>query len=154
MTRNAFQWCRASMALTLQRGIPVVEEGQPAPDFELTSDSGERVSLAALRGKPVVLYFYPKDDTPGCTKEACEFRDAYEKFREAGAVVLGVSTQNNASHADFASKYHLPFQLIPDDDNAITRAYGVPLRLGLARRVTFLVDRQGKIAKVFPDVNP
>jgi peroxiredoxin Q/BCP len=129
-------------------------EGTPAPSIETTAHSGEHVSLAALRGKPVVLYFYPKDDTSGCTKEACEIRDAWQKFQDAGAVVLGVSTDDNASHVAFAQKYKLPFLLLPDPGGAIAKAYGVPLRLGMAKRVTFIIDRQGKITKVFPDVNP
>src|SRR5580765_7047129 len=96
------------------RMAPVVEEGKPAPDFELTDDAGERVSLSSLRGKPVVLYFYPKDDTPGCTKQACGIRDAYDAFRERGAVVLGVSPDDEASHARFKSKFGLPFTLLAD----------------------------------------
>jgi peroxiredoxin Q/BCP len=129
-------------------------EGSPAPPFDTTAHTGERVSLAALRGKPVVLYFYPRDDTPGCTKEACEIRDAWQKIQDTGAIVLGVSTDDNASHVAFANKYKLPFLLLPDNDGAIAKAYGVPLRMGMAKRVTFVIDREGKIGKVFPDVNP
>jgi peroxiredoxin Q/BCP len=132
----------------------LVAEGSPAPPIDATAHTGEHVTLAALRGKPVVLYFYPKDDTSGCTKEACEIRDAWTRFQEMGAVVLGVSTDDNASHTAFAEKYKLPFLLLPDPGGAIAKAYGVPLRIGLAKRVTFVIDRQGKIAKVFPDVNP
>src|SRR5919204_4314220 len=86
----------------------MIQEGAPAPDFELTSDSGERVRLSDLRGQPVVLYFYPKDDTPGCTKEACEFRDAYDEFRKRGVTVLGVSPDDVSSHQKFKSKHELP----------------------------------------------
>src|SRR5262245_60203553 len=129
-------------------------EGSPAPVIDVTAHTGEHVSLAALRGKPVVVYFYPKDDTPGCTKEACEFRDAWDKIKASGAVILGVSTQDATSHVAFADKYKLPFLLLPDPDGTIAKAYGVPLRNGLAKRVTFVIDPQGKIAKVFPDVNP
>jgi len=129
-------------------------EGSTAPPIDVTAHNGEHVSLAALRGKPVVVYFYPKDDTPGCTKEACEFRDAWDKIKASGAVILGVSTQDTTSHVAFADKYKLPFLLLPDPDATITKAYGVPLRNGLAKRVTFVIDPQGKIAKVFPDVNP
>jgi len=129
-------------------------EGSAAPPFDTTAHTGERVSLAALRGKPVVLYFYPRDDTPGCTKEACEIRDAWQKIQDTGAIVLGVSTDDNASHVAFANKYKLPFLLLPDNDGAIAKAYGVPLRMGMAKRVTFVIDREGKISKVFPDVNP
>jgi peroxiredoxin Q/BCP len=129
-------------------------EGSPAPLIESTAHDGTRVSMAALKGKPVVVYFYPKDDTPGCTKEAGEIRDLYEKIQQTGAVVLGVSTDDNTSHAAFATKYNLPFMLLPDKDAAIAKAFGVPLRMGTAKRVTFVIDRAGKIAKVFPEVNP
>jgi thioredoxin-dependent peroxiredoxin len=132
----------------------LVKEGSVAPAIDAIAHSGERVSLAALKGKPVVIYFYPKDDTPGCTKEACEIRDAWNRFRAAGAVVLGVSTDDPKSHVAFADKYHLPFLLLPDSDERIAKAYGVPIRLGTAKRVTFVIDRQGNVAKVFPDVNP
>jgi peroxiredoxin Q/BCP len=129
-------------------------EGSVAPPIDAAAHTGEHVSLAALRGKPVVVYFYPKDDTPGCTKEACEFRDSWDKIKASGAVILGVSTQDATSHVAFADKYKLPFLLLPDPDATITKAYGVPMHNGLAKRVTFVIDRQGKIAKVFPDVNP
>jgi peroxiredoxin Q/BCP len=132
----------------------LLAEGTVAPPIDTTAHTGEHVTLAGLRGKPVVLYFYPKDDTSGCTKEACEIRDAWQKFQEAGAVVLGVSTDDNASHVAFAEKYKLPFMLLPDTGGAIAKAYGVPVRLGMVKRVTFVIDRQGKIGKVFPDVNP
>jgi thioredoxin-dependent peroxiredoxin len=129
-------------------------EGSPAPPIEATAHDGTHVSMNALKGKPVVVYFYPKDDTPGCTKEAGEIRDLYEKIQQTGAVVLGVSTDDNTSHAAFATKYNLPFMLLPDKDAAIAKAFGVPLRMGTAKRVTFVIDRAGKIAKVFPEVNP
>ena len=129
-------------------------EGSPAPLIESTAHDGTNVKMAALKGKPVVVYFYPKDDTPGCTREAGEIRDLYEKIQQTGAVVLGVSTDDNASHTAFATKYNLPFMLLPDKDAAIAKAFGVPLRMGTAKRVTFVIDRSGKIAKVFPDVNP
>jgi len=129
-------------------------EGSPAPRIESTAHDGTHVSMDALKGKPVVVYFYPKDDTPGCTKEAGEIRDLYEKIQQTGAVVLGVSTDDNASHTAFANKYNLPFSLLPDKDAAIAKAFGVPLRMGTAKRVTFVIDRGGKIAKVFPEVNP
>jgi peroxiredoxin Q/BCP len=129
-------------------------EGSTAPAIDTTAHTGEHVTLAAFKGKPVVLYFYPKDDTPGCTKEASEIRDAWDKLKQTDAVVLGVSTDGNESHVAFANKYQLPFLLLPDKDGVIAQAYGVPLRLGTAKRVTFVIDRQGKIAKVFADVNP
>jgi peroxiredoxin Q/BCP len=141
-----------SSASAPQAGLAA--EGSTAPAIETTAHNGQHVSLAALRGKPVVVYFYPKDDTPGCTKEACEIRDTWVKIKETGAVVLGVSTQDATSHVAFADKYKLPFLLLPDPDGVIAKAYGVPLRLGLAKRVTFIIDANGKIAKVFPDVTP
>ena len=96
----------------------MIEEGKPAPDFELQSDTGETVKLSDLKGRPVVLYFYPKDDTPGCTVEACEFRDSYDVFRERGAEILGVSPDDVASHGKFKSKYELPFTLLADPEHA------------------------------------
>ena len=143
---------QATAAATAPEGL--VAEGATAPPIEVTAHTGEKVSLAALRGKPIVLYFYPKDDTSGCTKEACEIRDAWQKFQDAGAVVFGVSTDDNTSHVAFAEKYKLPFLLLPDQGGAIAKAYGVPLRFGFVKRVTFVIDRQGKVSKVFPDVNP
>src|SRR6266702_4797207 len=108
-----------------ERGGAMVEEGQPAPDFELTSDAGEEVKLSDLRGKPIVLYFYPKDDTPGCTAQACGIRDAYGEFQRAGAVVLGVSPDNESSHVKFREKYELPFTLLADTDHSVSEQYGV-----------------------------
>jgi thioredoxin-dependent peroxiredoxin len=143
---------QGSAAAAAPQGL--LAEGAVAPNIDTTAHTGEHVSLAALRGKPVVLYFYPKDDTSGCTKEACEIRDAWQKFQDAGAVVLGVSTDDKASHVAFADKYKLPFPLLPDTGGTIAQAYGVPVRLGMVKRVTFVIDRQGKISKVFPDVNP
>jgi peroxiredoxin Q/BCP len=103
----------------------MVEEGSPAPDFELQSDTGERVRLASLRGKPVVLYFYPKDHTSGCTTQACAIRDAWSEFEGAGAVVLGVSPDDVASHESFRADYELPFTLLADPDHEVAEAYGV-----------------------------
>lgn len=128
--------------------------GNTAPSIESTAHNGTRVSLASLKGNPVVVYFYPKDDTPGCTREANEIRDLWQKIQQTGAVVLGVSTDDTESHVAFANKYSLPFLLLPDKDATIAKAYGVPLRMGTAKRVTFIIDRQGKVAKVFPEVNP
>ena len=103
----------------------MVEEGKPAPDFTLMSDSGKPITLSALRGKPVVLYFYPKDDTPGCTVEAVGFRDAYSEFEQRGAVVLGVSPDDEAAHTKFKEKYSLPFTLLADPEHEVADAYGV-----------------------------
>ena len=132
----------------------MVEEGAPAPDFELQSDEGETVTLTALRGKPVVLYFYPKDDTPGCTTEACEFRDAYDHFREQGVEILGVSPDTEASHQKFKSKYELPFTLLADPEHQAAEAHGVwkeKSRYGRTyegvERSTFIIDADGKVAR-------
>jgi peroxiredoxin Q/BCP len=139
----------------------VIEEGKPAPDFELTSDSGDTVKLSALRGKPVVLYFYPKDDTPGCTTQACGIRDAYGEFERAGAVVLGVSPDDESSHVKFRSKYELPFTLLADTDHSVAEQYGVwgeKKYMGKAymgvNRSTFVIDADGNVKKVMHDVKP
>lgn len=127
-----------------------MREGDTAPDITSTSHTGEVISLAALRGRWVVLYFYPADDTPGCTKEACSFRDNYESFTDAGAVVIGVSAQDAASHTKFAGKHNLPFALLSDGDGSLRRAFGVKKSLGLLPgRVTYVIDPQGVIRKVF-----
>ena len=139
----------------------MIEEGKPAPNFELTSDSGETVSLAGLRGKPVVLYFYPKDDTPGCTTQACGIRDAYGEFEHAGAVVLGVSPDDEGSHVKFKNKYDLPFTLLADTDHTVATEYGVwgeksfagKKYMGVSRS-TFVIDADGNVKKVMHDVKP
>ena len=139
----------------------MIEEGEPAPDFELTSDSGDTVKLSELRGKPVVLYFYPKDDTPGCTTQACGIRDAYGEFERAGAVVLGVSPDDESSHVKFRNKYELPFTLLADTDHAVAEQYGVwgeKKYMGKAymgvNRSTFVIDVDGTVKKVMHDVKP
>jgi peroxiredoxin Q/BCP len=139
----------------------MVEEGKPAPDFELTSDSGEKVKLSDFRGKPVVLYFYPKDDTPGCTTQACGIRDDYSAFAERGAVVLGVSPDDESSHVKFKEKYGLPFTLLADPDHTVSEQYDVWKEKNFAgrkymgvERSTFLVDSKGNIAKVMRRVKP
>jgi len=128
--------------------------GTPAPAFTVTAHDGQVVDLAKLRGRWVVLYFYPKDDTPGCTKEACEMRDNWARLQAAGVAVLGVSTQDNASHTAFARKYQLPFPLLPDEQGALAAKYHVPIVDGRARRVTYLIDRAGLVAHVWPKVTP
>jgi len=138
-----------------------VEEGRPAPDFTLTSDAGETVSLSSLKGSPVVLYFYPKDDTPGCTAQACGIRDAWGEFEQAGAVVLGVSPDGEASHAKFKEKYDLPFTLLADTEHEVSDAYGVwgektyagKTYMGVDRS-TFVIDADGNVSKVFLKVKP
>jgi thioredoxin-dependent peroxiredoxin len=125
--------------------------GDPAPDFELPSMTGEPVRLSDFRGKSeVVLFFYPKDNTPGCTVEACTFRDSYEAFREAGAEVIGISSDSADSHRRFAERFHLPFVLLSDADGALRARYGVPRTLGLfPGRVTYLIDRHGIVRHIF-----
>lgn len=139
----------------------MVEEGKQAPTFTLESDAGEKVSLDSLRGKPVVLYFYPKDDTPGCTAQACGIRDTWGKFEERGAVVLGVSPDDAKSHVKFREKYGLPFTLLADEDHAVAEAYGVWVEKSMAgktymgvERSTFVIDADGRVAKIMRRVEP
>jgi peroxiredoxin Q/BCP len=133
----------------------VIEEGQPAPDFELQSDTGEQVRLSDLRGKPVVLYFYPKDDTPGCTRQACGIRDAWSEFQRAGAEVFGISADTQGSHERFKAKYSLPFTLLADPERTLAEPYGVG-REGKSsyERSTFVIDADGNVARVMRRVNP
>ena len=133
----------------------MVEEGKPAPDFELLSDEGEKVKLSSFRGRPVVLYFYPRDDTPGCTRQACGIRDSYDLFAEKGAVVLGVSTDTQAAHVRFKGKYGLPFTLLADPDQRTGAAYGVSKEGGRSfERSTFVIDADGTVRKIMRRVNP
>lgn len=138
-----------------------ISAGTPAPDFKLRDENGDERSLSDFRGKPVVLYFYPKDDTPGCTTEACNFRDDYSAYQQAGVDILGVSPDSPASHTKFKAKYGLPFSLLSDEDHAVAEAYGV---WGLKKfrgreymgilRTTFLIDPEGQIRQVFENVKP
>jgi thioredoxin-dependent peroxiredoxin len=133
----------------------MVEEGKPAPDFELLSDEGEKVKLSSFRGRPVVLYFYPRDNTPGCTRQACGIRDSYDLFAEKGAVVLGVSTDTQAAHVRFKDKYGLPFTLLADPDQQTGEAYGVTKEGGRSfERSTFVIDADGTVRKIMRRVNP
>lgn len=139
----------------------MIEEGKPAPDFELHSDSGDTVKLSDLRGKTVVLYFYPKDDTPGCTTEACEFRDAYDAYRERGVEILGVSPDDVASHEKFKQKYELPFTLLADPGHKTAEAYGVWGERSFAgkkymgiNRSTFVIDEDGNVARAMLGIKP
>lgn len=128
--------------------------GASVPRVSGTAHTGEKVDLGALEGRPAVVYFYPKDDTPGCTVEAQEIRDLWTELQGTGAVVIGVSTDDTTSHQAFADKHALPFLLLPDTDHRVAKAFGVPLENGRARRVTFVIDKSGKVAKVFPEVKP
>jgi peroxiredoxin Q/BCP len=139
----------------------MLKEGNTAPAFKTTDGDGNPVTLKDYRGQKVVLYFYPKDDTPGCTKEACSFRDAFSKFKKRGITVLGVSPDKEAAHKKFATKYKLPFTLLADTDHSIVEAYGVwgekkfmgRTYMGV-HRTTFLIDEKGKIKKIFEKVKP
>ncbi len=139
----------------------MVKPGSPAPPFTLPADDGATVSLKALRGKKVVLYFYPKDDTSGCTVEACEFRDSWKAVQRAGAVVLGVSPDSATSHGKFKKKYDLPFPLLADTDHAVAEAYGVWGEKSMygrkyfgILRTTFVIDAKGIVGRVFEKVKP
>ncbi len=137
------------------------KEGSSAPDFELLDDAGTKVRLSNLKGKPVILYFYPKDDTPGCTKEACGFRDDYGSYARAGAVILGVSPDSTRSHTAFKEKFQLPFPLLADEDKKVTKLYGAWGKkkfmgreyMGV-KRTTYLIGADGKILRVFENVKP
>ena len=139
----------------------MIEEGKPAPDFELKSDTGETVRLSGLRGKPVVLYFYPKDHTSGCTTQACGIRDVYGELEREGAVVLGVSPDDERSHVKFKEKYELPFTLLADADHTVSEQYGVwgekkymgRTYMGVDRS-TFVIDADGNVKRVMRKVKP
>jgi peroxiredoxin Q/BCP len=139
----------------------VLEEAKQAPDFTLRDENGTERKLSDFRGKPVVLYFYPKDDTPGCTAEACNFRDDYSAYEQAGVIILGVSPDTPKKHAKFKQKYHLPFTLLADADHAVCEKYGVWGRKKFmgreydgVLRTTFLIGPDGGIVRVFKDVKP
>jgi len=127
-----------------------IEVGRPAPDFTLPDQDGNEVALSSLRGRWVVVYFYPKDDTPGCTAESCSFRDSFESFIDIGATVVGVSSDSVASHAAFASKHQLPFTLLADEKGSVRKAWGVKKTLGLLPgRVTYVIDPEGVVRHSF-----
>ena len=139
----------------------LLQPGAKAPDFSTTDQSGKKITLKDYRGKKVVLYFYPKDDTPGCTKEACAFRDHFAEFKQLGVEVLGLSVDTEKSHKSFAEKFKLPFTLLADTDKKIVNAYGVWGEKSMygrkymgTSRVTYLINESGYIAAVFPKVKP
>ncbi len=147
--------------MTEPTDYPLLSEGDLAPEFQAATSGGGKLSLSELKGKNVVLYFYPRDDTPGCTKEACAFRDTFADLKAKGAVILGVSADSPASHDKFIGKYKLPFVLLADEDKAIAKAYGAwgqktflgRKYMGM-KRVTFLIGPEGRIRKVWPAVKP
>lgn len=134
-------------------GVGLLEVGSEAPALQATAHDGTVIDLRSL-GKPALVYFYPKDDTPGCTAEACAFRDIWTEYEKAGVLVIGVSTDDDASHKAFADKHGLPFPLIADTDQTWAESFGVRTSGGYAQRVSFLLDAQGKVAKVYPGVDP
>jgi len=137
----------------------MLQEGQAAPDFTVKNDDGETVRLSDYRGRNVILYFYPKDNTPGCTKEACGFRDLQADFEKVNSVILGVSPDSVKSHQNFKNKYELPFTLLSDDNKEVVQLYGVWKEKSMygkkymgVERTTFVIDKEGKIRKIFPKV--
>jgi peroxiredoxin Q/BCP len=149
------------VSTSVANGGDMPKVGDKAPDFALPDQAGEIHKLEDYRGKKIVLYFYPKDDTPGCTKEACSFRDSFADFKKAGIEVLGVSVDDESSHAKFSEKYNLPFTLLADKDKKVVEKYGVWAEKGIygkkymgTNRTTFLIDGKGNIVKVFEKVKP
>jgi thioredoxin-dependent peroxiredoxin len=137
----------------------MIVQGQLAPDFTLADQSGKEVTLSKLKGSPVVVYFYPKDDTPGCTKEACDFRDGFAGYKKAGAKILGISPDTEQSHAKFVKKFDLPFSLLADVDKKVCESYGVWKEKSMygkkymgVERTTFVIDAEGIVRSVFPKV--
>lgn len=141
------------VSLLLLTSLP---EGSVVPDFSAPNQDGKEVKLSDLKGKPVLIYFYPKDDTPGCTKQACDLRDRYAQFQKAGIVVLGVSRQDAKSHQAFRAKYRLPFDLLTDKDGELAKKLGVELMplVGVHKRQSLLIGADGKVVAFFADVDP
>lgn len=135
-------------------GTGLLAVGADAPEFSARDETGSSFALSSLRGKAAVVFFYPKDGTPGCTKEACAFRDNFREYERRGAVLIGVSADSEASHDTFRKEHKLPFPLASDANGSISSAYGVKRMLGMTERITFVVNKQGKIVKVFPNVDP
>jgi peroxiredoxin Q/BCP len=137
-------------------GAAGLAAGTPAPDVSAQNQDGKIVRIAELKGRPVLVYFYPKDDTPGCTKEACSLRDSYGRYQALGAIVLGVSRQDAASHRAFREKYHLPFDLLVDEDGSFAKAFGVETMpiVGFHKRQSVLIGSDGKVLRFFESVDP
>jgi peroxiredoxin Q/BCP len=144
---------KAAPANPAKAASTLLAEGARAPALTVKAHNGERLALGSL-GKPSVVYFYPRDDTPGCTTEATEIRDLWSEIQQTGAIVIGVSTDGETSHQAFAEKYALPFLLVPDEDHAVAQAFGVPVANGKAARVSFVLGADGSVTKVFPKVTP
>ncbi len=146
--------CGGSLVQRPDGGKGLLPVGASAPDFTATTKAGEPVRLSSMHGEPVVVYFYPKDGTPGCTKEACSFRDAWQKYAAHHVGIVGVSADSEESHRKFVKEHDLPFPLASDESGAIAKSYGVPQHLGMDSRVSFLLTADGKVAKVWPSVDP
>jgi peroxiredoxin Q/BCP len=161
MAMKTFAWTMASLAAAVlsggcarTHGHEMLKTGTEPPALTGLDQNGVTHTLQQERGHPVVVYFYPKDATPGCTKEACAFRDVWDKYKAAGVQVFGVSADDQRSHEKFATNQKLPFPIIADPDHHWIEAFGVPTRLGFASRVSFLLGPDGKVAKVYPNVDP
>jgi peroxiredoxin Q/BCP len=144
----------AALALGCGSTSSLLAVGSPAPDVSAPDQAGKAHRVADERGHALVVYFYPKDATPGCTKEACAFRDAWDRYQKAGVQIFGVSADDQKSHEAFAKEQKLPFPILADPGHAWSSAFGVSTKLGMASRVSFLIDPAGKIAKVYPNVDP
>ena len=146
--------CHRSAEAKANHATTLLVVGSQLPDVEGVDQNGKSHHLSESKGRPIVVYFYPKDGTPGCTKEACAFRDVWQRFEQAGVALYGVSRDDRASHAQFAQTQHLPFPLIADTDGHWEAAFGVPDHAGMSARVSFLFDAQGKLTRVYPNVDP
>lgn len=160
VSRKAAPKKKAKRKISTPVVAPLLSVGQSAPPFSLANENGETISSTSLLGKRVVLYFYPKDDTPGCTQESCDFRDSFSRVQAQGAIVLGVSKDSVASHVKFKQKYSLPFSLLSDEDGRTCEAYGVWKEKSMygrkymgIERTTFIIGSDGKIAKIYPKVS-
>jgi peroxiredoxin Q/BCP len=146
--------CHRSADAKADHAATLLAVGSPLPDLQGTDQNGKSHQLSENKGRPILVYFYPKDGTPGCTKEACAFRDVWQRFEQAGVTLYGVSRDDRASHERFAKTHQLPFSLIADPSGLWERTFGVPNRAGMSSRVSFLFDAQGKLARVYPNVDP